>query len=81
MIGTEHHGELGRRLGKSDPLAIPELIQEMKRRGHSEADIKNGGVRQPAVVLASGRITGRMAAEPSLNGQAAPATGEGGVLK
>jgi predicted metal-dependent TIM-barrel fold hydrolase len=26
--------------GKSDPLAIPELIQEMKRRGHAEADIK-----------------------------------------
>ena len=26
--------------GKSDPLAIPELIQEMKRRGHKEADIK-----------------------------------------
>ena len=26
--------------GKSDPLAVPELIQEMKRRGHKEADIK-----------------------------------------
>jgi predicted metal-dependent TIM-barrel fold hydrolase len=26
--------------GKSDPLAVPELIQEMKRRGHSEATIK-----------------------------------------
>ncbi len=26
--------------GKSDPLAVPELIQEMKRRGHPEAIIK-----------------------------------------
>lgn len=26
--------------GKSDPLAVPELIQEMKRRGHSDHDIK-----------------------------------------
>lgn len=26
--------------GKSDPLAVPEFIQEMKRRGHSEAVIK-----------------------------------------
>ena len=26
--------------GKSDPLAVPEFIQEMKRRGHSEAVIQ-----------------------------------------
>ena len=26
--------------GKSDPLAVPELIQEMKRRGHSDAVIR-----------------------------------------
>ena len=26
--------------GKSDPLAVPELIQEMKRRGHPDATIK-----------------------------------------
>src|SRR5436309_11170000 len=26
--------------GKSDPLAVPELIQEMRRRGHAEAEIK-----------------------------------------
>ena len=26
--------------GKSDPLAVPELIQEMKRRGHPESAIK-----------------------------------------
>src|SRR4051812_42001126 len=25
--------------GKSDPLAVPALVQEMKRRGHAEADI------------------------------------------
>ncbi len=26
--------------GKSDPLAVPELIQEMKRRGHAESVIR-----------------------------------------
>jgi hypothetical protein len=26
--------------GKSNPLAVPEFIQEMKRRGHSEAAIR-----------------------------------------
>src|SRR5438270_7311845 len=26
--------------GKSDPLAVPEMIQEMKRRGHSESVIR-----------------------------------------
>ena len=26
--------------GKSDPLAVPELIQEMKRRGHPEAAVR-----------------------------------------
>jgi hypothetical protein len=26
--------------GKSDPLAVPELIQEMKRRGHPDATIR-----------------------------------------
>jgi hypothetical protein len=26
--------------GKSDPLAVPEMIQEMKRRGHPEATIR-----------------------------------------
>lgn len=26
--------------GKSDPLAVPEMIQEMKRRGHTESAIR-----------------------------------------
>ena len=26
--------------GKSDPLAVPEMIQEMKRRGHPESAIR-----------------------------------------
>jgi hypothetical protein len=26
--------------GKSDPLAVPEFIQEMKRRGHTESAIR-----------------------------------------
>ena len=34
------HGELGRRLGHSDPLAVPEFILEMRRRGHAEALIR-----------------------------------------
>ena len=25
--------------GKSDPLAVPEMIQEMKRRGHPESEV------------------------------------------
>lgn len=41
MVGTERimvnsAGDWG----KSDPLAVPEFIQEMKRRGHSEAVIR-----------------------------------------
>ena len=26
--------------GRSDPLAVPEMIQEMKRRGHPESTIR-----------------------------------------
>jgi predicted metal-dependent TIM-barrel fold hydrolase len=33
--------------GKSDPLAVPALIQEMKRRGHSEADIRKVVLENP----------------------------------
>jgi hypothetical protein len=41
MVGTERimvnsAGDWG----KSDPLAVPEFIQEMKRRGHGEAVIR-----------------------------------------
>ena len=30
--------------GKSDPLAVPELILEMRRRGHAEETHPQGGV-------------------------------------
>jgi hypothetical protein len=33
--------------GKSDPLAVPALIQEMKRRGHSDADIAKVVLHNP----------------------------------
>ena len=41
MVGTERimvnsAGDWG----KSDPLAVPEFIQEMKRRGHAESVIR-----------------------------------------
>ena len=37
--------------GHSDPLAVPELIFEMRRRGHDEAIIRQGRARQSAGVL------------------------------
>src|SRR5512134_985462 len=33
--------------GKSDPLAVPAFIQEMKRRGHSEEDIQKVVLNNP----------------------------------
>ena len=35
-----HHGQLGGRLGQSDPLAVPEFMLEMRRRGHAEELIR-----------------------------------------
>ena len=41
MVGTERiMANSAGDWGKSDPLAVPELIQEMRRRGHPEAAIK-----------------------------------------
>ena len=37
--------------GHSDPLAVPEFIFEMRRRGHDEATDPHGRLRQPAGVL------------------------------
>ena len=37
--------------GHSDPLAVPELIFEMRARGHDEATIREGRPRQPARLL------------------------------
>lgn len=41
MVGTERIvANSAGDWGKSNPLAVPEMIQEMKRRGHSEAAIR-----------------------------------------
>jgi predicted metal-dependent TIM-barrel fold hydrolase len=41
MVGTERiMANSAGDWGKSNPLAVPELIQEMKRRGHSEENIR-----------------------------------------
>ena len=41
MVGTERiMANSAGDWGKSDPLAVPELIQEMKRRGHAESEIR-----------------------------------------
>ena len=44
-------GELGRRLGPSEPTAVPEFIFEMRRRGHPESADPQGRLREPAGVL------------------------------
>ena len=63
MVGTERiMANSAGDWGKSDPLAVPELIQEMRRRGHTEADDPQGGVRQPAGVLAAGEQLAGVAA-------------------
>jgi hypothetical protein len=41
MVGTERiMANSAGDWGKSNPLAVPELIQEMKRRGHKEEVIR-----------------------------------------
>ncbi len=41
MVGTERiMANSAGDWGKSDPLAVPEMIQEMKRRGHPESTIR-----------------------------------------
>src|ERR1700760_1928509 len=41
MVGTDHIlANSAGDWGKSNPLAVPEFIQEMKRRGHTEQEIR-----------------------------------------
>jgi predicted metal-dependent TIM-barrel fold hydrolase len=41
MVGTDHIlANSAGDWGKSNPLAVPEFIQEMKRRGHAEQEIR-----------------------------------------
>ena len=52
MVGTERiMANSAGDWGKSDPLAVPELILEMQRRGHAEDVDPQGRLRQPAGVL------------------------------
>lgn len=54
--------------GPSDPLAVPKFIQEMKRRGHSEAVIRRLVLENPLTFFRQCRRWPR-AWEESLNGQ------------
>ena len=56
--------------GKSDPLAVPELIQEMKRRGHTEADIKKVVYDNPLSFWRQANNWQEWPPEPSANGVA-----------
>src|SRR5215216_2606089 len=57
--------------GKSDPLAVPELIQEMKRRGHPEADIKKVVYDNPLNFWRQANNWKEWPPEPSANGTVA----------
>src|SRR6266576_4090038 len=64
--------------GKSDPLAVPALIQEMKRRGHSEADIQKVVLHNPLAFFRQANNWREWPPEPSLNGAAKPQTAKVG---
>ena len=64
MVGTERiMANSAGDWGKSNPLAVPELIQEMKRRGHPESDDPQGGVRESAGVLPAVRALAGVAGD------------------
>ena len=58
--------------GKSDPLAVPELIQEMKRRGHAEAAIRKVVYDNPLAFWRQANNWQEWPPEPSLNGVRPP---------
>lgn len=57
--------------GKSDPLAVPELIQEMKRRGHAEADIRKVVYENPLAFWRQANNWREWPPEPGRNGSVA----------
>ena len=70
MVGTERiMANSAGDWGKSDPLAVPELIQEMQRRGPRGGGHPQGRLRQPAGVLAAGEqlagVAGRGGGAPA----------------
>ncbi len=73
MVGTERimvnsAGDWG----KSDPLAVPEFIQEMKRRGHPDSVIKKVVYDNPLSFWRQANNWKEWPPEPSVNGQATP---------
>src|SRR6476646_2338439 len=52
--------------GKSNPLAVPELIQEMKRRGHTEATIRKVVYENPLAFWRQSRRWSDWPAEPGV---------------
>ena len=59
--------------GKSDPLAVPEFILEMRRRGHPEALIRKVVYDNPLSFWRQSNNWQEWPPEPSLNGAAEPA--------
>jgi hypothetical protein len=79
MVGTDNiMANSAGDWGKSDPLAVPELIQEMKRRGHSEADIKKVVYDNPLSFWRQANNWKEWPPEPSLNGTLAPQAAKAG---
>jgi uncharacterized protein len=64
--------------GKSDPLAVPEFIQEMKRRGHPEAIIRKVVFDNPLAFWKQANNWRDWPAEPGVNGAATPTTAKAG---
>jgi microsomal dipeptidase-like Zn-dependent dipeptidase len=64
--------------GRSNPLAIPELIQEMKRRGHAEEDIRKVVYENPLAFWKQANNWKDWPPEPSANGRATAAPARAG---
>ncbi|MBY0514880.1 MAG: TatD family hydrolase [Gemmataceae bacterium] len=58
--------------GKSDPLAVPEFIQELRRRGHAEAEVRKIVYENPLAFWRQANNWREWPTEPNLNGAAAP---------
>ena len=64
--------------GKSDPLAVPELIQEMRRRGHPESAIRKVVYENPLAFWRQANNWREWTPEPSANGAAVPQAAKAG---
>ena len=70
--------------GKSDPLAVPELILEMRRRGHAESEIRKVVYDNPLAFFKQSKrwqpwpeemVTTPRTAEVAANGNGSPRKG------